>query len=188
MSPRLCATCGGPLAYSGRGRPPVVHAGSCARTRAGEVDERRRWDRYEEALRDAAVRAPLLDPAHVDSDEEDAGPETRLALAGFAPLRDDPREGVPRHERARTAHRDAVLASIAPTFAEERRKVTPAKRFARSHEVTDCYGCPLFDHLVVLAVVTPESLLRGHAEMRQDERLRALLADSPGALMTRRPA
>lgn len=189
MTARLCVTCGEPLAYSGRGRPPVTHPGACARIRANEIDEDRREARYREALRDAAVRAPLIDPAHVDTDEDDAGTMVRLASAGFAPLYDDPREDVPKHERARSAHRREALASLTPTFAEERRKVKPARAFARGHEVTRCYGCPLFDHLAVAHVFTAETLLRSREEAGEDVRVRRHLAeDDLAALMARRPA
>ncbi|GAA3651403.1 hypothetical protein GCM10022237_09030 [Nocardioides ginsengisoli] len=58
---RPCVVCGEPLAYSGRGRPPVAHAGSCARTRANEVDEGRRSHRMAAMLTDPDSRgsAPL---------------------------------------------------------------------------------------------------------------------------------
>lgn len=186
---RTCATCGEPLAYSGRGRPPVTHPGSCTRQHRNQTDEARRWERYEETLWDAATRAPLLGVEHVDTDgDEGSSIVSRLASEGFAPVYDDPREDVPKRERAATAHRDAVLASVAPTFAEERRKVKPARMFAREHDVTRCYGCPLFDHLAVVHVFTAETLLRSRVEVREDVRVRRHLAeDDLGALMARRP-
>lgn len=189
MTARLCVTCGLPLAYRGRGRPPVTHPGSCTHQHRNETDEARRWERYEETLRDAAIRAPSIGVEHVDTDgDEGSSVVSRLASEGFAPLYDDPREDVPTHERAATAHRDAVLASVAPTFAEERRKVKPARRFAREHDVTRCYGCPLFDHLVVVHVFTAETLLRSREETREDARIRRHLAEGDlRALMARRP-
>lgn len=208
---RDCLTCGLPLPPQRAGRPRVVHPGACARARADEIDEVRREDRYREALRDAAVRAPLADPESVlgGSDDGDEAPlPARLAVAGFAEIDDDPAEGLPRvyglrtigegsgftpgvpeRERAYTQHRRAVLASLAPTFAEERRKRTPGKAFTRSHDVTRCYGCPAFDLLAVVAVVTPESLIRGREEAREDAAVRRHLAeDDLAAIMARRPS
>jgi hypothetical protein len=184
---RVCATCGEPLTYSGRGRPPVTHAGSCRRSYETQRDEARRWDRYEEALRDAAVRSPFVGPEDIDTDHDDDGSGfmSRLGDAGYAPLYDDEREGVPVHERARTAHRDEVLASLsrhpglsAPTDAAE---ALPA-----------CFRCPLLAHVEgVVAVFTTETLsgLFGAAGRYGDDvRLRRHLAeDDTAALMARRP-
>ncbi|GAA4697094.1 hypothetical protein GCM10023349_11100 [Nocardioides conyzicola] len=175
----LCPMCGLALPpYSGRGRPRVVHSGSCARTRAAETDENQREARYRQTLRDAAVRAPLMGPEHVATDDEQVGTMQRLASAGFAPLADDPREDAPRHERARSQHRRAALASLQTTFADK----------ARQRSAPACHGCLAFDYLLV-TTVTAESLIRGRAEAQQDTRLRRHLAqDDVAAVMALSPS
>jgi hypothetical protein len=207
---RDCETCGLPLPPQRSGRPRVVHPGSCARTRKGEIDEATRQDRYERTMIDRATLAPglMVSPGDVDTDGDHESTTTRLADGGFSGVFDDNTEGLPRvvglpllgdhgdlkerprfgpvpkEERGFTQHRRAVLASLRPTFAEERRRLSAQ----RSHAVTRCYGCPVFDHVAVVAVVTGESLVRGREEWRQDDRVRRHLAeDDLAALMSARP-
>jgi hypothetical protein len=178
---RLCATCGDPLAYSGRGRPPVVHSGSCARVRANEVDEDRRETRYRHTLRDAAVRAPFIGPEHVEGDDEGSTMD-RLASAGFAPLYDDPREDVPKHRRARSAHRREVLASL--SSVDDANETGPA-----IDAPVRCLDCPILAHLDGVRGIFTTASLSNLTAITEDRRVRRHIAqDGPAALMVRRPA
>lgn len=182
---RPCAVCGEPLAYSGRGRPPVAHTGSCARTRANEVDEARREARYREALRDASVRAPLPGPEHVDADgDEETGPMQRLASAGYAPLFDDPHEGVPKFAQARTSHRREVLASLT-------RSPDVVAPVGAAGAAPACFGCPALAYVAgVVGVFTTETLSHAFSAARHYGEDRAIerRLDDTASLMARRPA
>lgn len=174
-----CATCGDPLpAQTGRGRRRVAHEGHCTRIHNRERDEAKRNTNLRETLARPVSWAASRADATADA-ETDGG--DLLGAAGFAI--DEPED-----EREWREWRDKLLADAnRPTFAEERRKVAPAKAYARAHGVDNCYGCPLFDHVAVVASVTPESLIRGWAVIEEDEAHREA-ADGLARLMARRPA
>lgn len=174
-----CATCGDPLpAQTGRGRRRVAHEGHCTRLHNRERDEDRRNDRLRETLARPIPWAASRDDALADVGEASGD---MLGAAGFA--LDEPTEAKDWRE-----WRDKLLADAnRSTFAEERRKATPAKAYARDHDVTDCYGCPLFDAVAVVASVTTESLVRGWAVMQEDAAEREA-ANGLARLMSQRPA
>lgn len=128
-------------------------------------------------LRPGSVPRP---GAHVETGDEDALLD-RLADAGYRPLYDDPAEDVPKHERARSQHRRAVLASLtaAPEVAP-----TPA-----TDALLRCWACPVLAHVSGARAALTVASLANLATVAEDDRLRRHLdEDDVAAIMARRPA